>query len=377
MCTFWGLVLLVCGGCALTWVRPGDDSWSVARLDWTSLPEGPQPTEVAFAETPDDVQQVLRNTTWTKVCVRSGRHSYTLFSLCNGTVIDLSRLNDVSLLTGGLVRVGGGVRNWNAALLLAQRNVTWVGGTGPSVGAGYALGGGYSLVSRAYGMACDNIVEAEIVLGSGAVVVANATNTYADLFWALRGAGNGNFGAVTHVTYKLPTAIPEVTTMWDLAWSNATDALAVVTGWEDFLLSVFSDKRITPLVLVSADGTVRSSGLFLGRQVQLMPILDKWLDAVPAASSSRIWEASWLDSLVSFGGCGSIEVRNKSLLENFRSACFFRGARQRQTVLQCPAANHFGLRSLPTFTSHLARRVGRDCWSWWFKIPAVMATRAS
>lgn len=74
---------------------------------------------------------------------------------------------------------------------------TVVSGTCRPVGfAGLALGGGFGVLSRQFGLALDRVVGFEVVLPSGAVVVADA-GTNADLFWALRGGGHANFGVVT------------------------------------------------------------------------------------------------------------------------------------------------------------------------------------
>lgn len=54
---------------------------------------------------------------------------------------------------------------------------------------GLLLGGGLSFLSAQYGLACDNVVEYEVVLANSTVVKANSrSNT--DLFWALKGGGN-------------------------------------------------------------------------------------------------------------------------------------------------------------------------------------------
>jgi FAD/FMN-containing dehydrogenase len=61
--------------------------------------------------------------------------------------------------------------------------------------AGLILGGGYGPLMPRIGLACDNLISAEVVLPSGEVLVCDA-GTNADLFWALRGGG-GNFGVIT------------------------------------------------------------------------------------------------------------------------------------------------------------------------------------
>jgi hypothetical protein len=84
------------------------------------------------------------------------------------------------------------------------------GGGCTSVGAvgGFTLGGGFGSFSRRFGTGASNLIEAEVVLASGDIVVANEFQ-YSDLFWALKGGG-GNFGVVTKMTYRLHT-LPEST----------------------------------------------------------------------------------------------------------------------------------------------------------------------
>ena len=73
----------------------------------------------------------------------------------------------------------------------------------PTVGvAGLALGGGYSFLSRTHGLVCDNITSMTVVTADSNIIEINE-NSYPDLFWALRGAGNGSFGIVVGFTFRL------------------------------------------------------------------------------------------------------------------------------------------------------------------------------
>ncbi|KAF2758549.1 FAD-binding domain-containing protein [Pseudovirgaria hyperparasitica] len=66
---------------------------------------------------------------------------------------------------------------------------------------GPALGGGHGILQGRYGLACDQIVSANIVLANGTAVVASK-DSHRELYWAMRGAGH-NFGIVTSVRYRV------------------------------------------------------------------------------------------------------------------------------------------------------------------------------
>jgi FAD binding domain/Berberine and berberine like len=101
------------------------------------------------------------------------------------------------------ITVGAGTR-WLEAYQAATAHGRYVQGGGClTVGAagGFPQGGGFGSLSRRYGTAAGNMLEAEVVLASGEIVVANAAQ-HPDLFWALRGGGGGTFGVVTRLTMR-------------------------------------------------------------------------------------------------------------------------------------------------------------------------------
>jgi FAD/FMN-containing dehydrogenase len=67
--------------------------------------------------------------------------------------------------------------------------------------AGLTLGGGLGWLNGSHGLACDNLISAEVATADGQLLRASAQEND-DLFWAIRGGG-GNFGVVTSFEYQL------------------------------------------------------------------------------------------------------------------------------------------------------------------------------
>jgi FAD/FMN-containing dehydrogenase len=139
--------------------------------------------------------------------VRSGGHNAGGLGVCDdGLVIDLSLMRSTRVdVKNSTVRADGGcllgdidhaTQVFNKAIPTGIFSTTGI--------AGLTLGGGLGHLSRAYGLAIDNLLEADVVLANGTLVTASEKEN-ADLFWAIRGGG-GNFGIVTSFLFKLSDA---------------------------------------------------------------------------------------------------------------------------------------------------------------------------
>jgi FAD/FMN-containing dehydrogenase len=125
-------------------------------------------------------------------------------------MIDLSRMNDVTVDPAARRAVCGGGATWGDVDAATQAHgLATVGGFISHTGiGGLTLGGGLGWLSRKAGLSIDNLVAAEVVAADGRIVRASAGEN-ADLFWALRGGG-GNCGVVTSFEYRLHEVGPTV-----------------------------------------------------------------------------------------------------------------------------------------------------------------------
>ena len=159
---------------------------------------------------------------------RSGGHSFAGHSTTRGVVIDVSPMRVVSV-DGEDVTVGAGARLGDVYDALAEHKLAIPAGTCPLVGiAGFTLGGGLGILGRKYGVLSDRLVRAEIVLADGRMLEADEHH-HRDLFWALRGAGGGNFGVATSL--ELRTVPAPAVTNFHLTWAYA-DAAEVIDAWQ-------------------------------------------------------------------------------------------------------------------------------------------------
>ena len=138
------------------------------------------------------------------VSVRGGGHSAAGFAVADGALmIDVSALKEILVDPATRTAVAGSGLRWREVDAATQAyGLATTGGVDGTTGiAGLTLGGGLGWLDRLAGLACDNLLAAEVVTADGQVLEVSA-DYHPDLFWALRGGG-GNFGVVTSFTYQL------------------------------------------------------------------------------------------------------------------------------------------------------------------------------
>ncbi len=145
------------------------------------------------------------------VSIRGGGHNIAGLAVWDDALmIDLSRMKGVQVdQENRRARAQGGVTWGDYDHETQAFGLASPGGLQSTTGiGGFTLGGGFGWLSRTYGLACDNLEEAQVVTADGSVITAGP-ETNEELFWGLRGGG-GNFGIVTSFTYRLHPVGPEV-----------------------------------------------------------------------------------------------------------------------------------------------------------------------
>jgi len=278
----------------------GGAGYALARLEYDSAYDAVMPLAVVQPLDAADVAAVIRWATKTGVHVvaRSGGHSYGGYStISNGVVVDLQRLKGVAVSQGQAI-VGAGARLGNIYNSLGTHGLAIPAGTCPSVGiGGHALGGGFGLASRAWGVASDNVVAAQIVTADGKVIVADAKH-HPDLYWACRGGGGGNFGIVTRFTFRTHAVAQGSYFVATWPWAQAGEVIASFLAWAPHQPDALG--ALCRLAAGPGGPTVQVFGQFLGSETALKSAL---ASLQPPATKLTTGTASWLDLVRRWAGC--------------------------------------------------------------------------
>ena len=200
-------------------LEPGDRGYRSLSTPSNGRFGNIRPQAVAVVAGAEDVAHCVR---WCRehdvpFVVRGGGHNYAGYSTTTGLVISTASLTGLGYQAPtGRLRAGSGILNRELYSLLPQQGQgRWVLplGTCPGVGiAGLVLGGGIGPSAPWAGLAVDALRSTTLVNAEGEIVKASEARE-PELFWAIRGAGGGNFGIHTDFTFQMvPVPTPMVTT---------------------------------------------------------------------------------------------------------------------------------------------------------------------
>jgi FAD/FMN-containing dehydrogenase len=233
---------------------------------------------------------------------RSGGHSYVGASGGDqGIQLDLRRLSSVTYnSTTKTVVVGAGASLYAVHTALEPFARTVPTGTCATVAvSGLTLGGGIGFEDRKYGPTCDSLQGVKVVLANGSTVRASAAQN-ADLFWACRGGGGGNFGVVTEYTFATSAALP--VGYATLRWADA-DLERVIAGWQQRIAAA-PPTSFPVLHLTTGSGQVTPKIVVYALGASPTPEVDALVAAIgrtPAARTTT--QLSHLQALQQVAGC--------------------------------------------------------------------------
>ena len=186
-------------------LQPGDAGYDAARTIDNAMIDR-RPALIARCAGVADVLTAVRFARQHKVLVsvRAGGHNVAGNAVCDGgLMIDVSGMKGIQVDPGArTVRAQAGVTWGDLDAETQAFGLATTGGVISTTGiAGLTLGGGVGWLNGRFGLACDNLISADVVTAEGQLVRASEQEN-ADLFWGLRGGG-GNFGIVTSFEFRL------------------------------------------------------------------------------------------------------------------------------------------------------------------------------
>ncbi|GAA3437041.1 FAD-binding oxidoreductase [Kutzneria kofuensis] len=297
-------------------LRPGDVGFGPASTPFNRRFAGTVPAGVVSVADTVDVQRAV---VWARelgvgVSVRGGGHSYAGYSVGSGLVIDMGGLSTVTANgSTGLVTAGGGASMANVYAAIEPCEMAFALGNGATVGiGGLTLGGGYGATSRVHGITADALVATTLVTADGEVLRCDADEN-ADLFWACRGGGGGNFGVNVSFTFQAQ-AVADCAT-YVLLWriEDAEKVFSVVQETVRSAPDAFAAR--VGVSTTGSDAIVSCIGQHLGSAAELREILDPVLSVAQpfrvAIDDRTYWQAK--DDLLHETSAGAFAARTSVL----------------------------------------------------------------
>jgi FAD/FMN-containing dehydrogenase len=304
----------------------------VARFDGGFLTRAQtvRPEAVVLCKEPADVSATIAfaRRFGLETAARSGGHCFTGHSWASGIVIDVSPMSSVSV-SDLRATVGAGARLGEVYDALEVDELTIAAGCGATVGiAGLALGGGVGILGRLYGLTCDQLLGAEVVLADGRVVDCDEEREE-ELFWALRGGGGGNFGVVTSFLFR--TVPAPSSTAFHLVWPFS-DAAGVMEAWQGWAPD--APDELAASVLITVPGNldraplVNVFGAMVGTESESSALLDELVGRIGTDPVTAAFEqGSFVDTKKYLGGLGDqfeeIERDQTQPVHSFSKSEFF------------------------------------------------------
>jgi FAD/FMN-containing dehydrogenase len=260
-------------------IMAGDIDFSRLNMQYALAYLSEVPQAIALCKTEEDVVACVKWASKNNIPVapRSGGHSYAGYSRSTGLIIDLSLMIGIKFDPAtNLAVLEGGVHNQQIYNAGRAASVSVSHGRCKGVGvAGLVLGGGIGFNMRKYGLTCDQLVSTRIVLANGEVITASS-NENPEVFWAIRGAGGGNFGIHTQFVMQM---FPITTVTWfRIQWR--TELERIFDTFQDVAFDAPPELGVKFMVNVRGDEDGKEKELYIeilgqyaGKENQLKELL--------------------------------------------------------------------------------------------------------
>lgn len=127
------------------------------------------------------------------------------------------------------VQVGATLGEFYYKIVKNSKTLAFLVGMGSTVGVGeYFSGGGFGMISRKYGLAIDNIIDARLINVHGEILDRELMGE--DLFWAIGGGGATSFGVILAWKVKL-VYFPEIVVIFNVVRMLEQNATKLVYRW--------------------------------------------------------------------------------------------------------------------------------------------------
>ncbi|KAH9294349.1 hypothetical protein KI387_040447, partial [Taxus chinensis] len=298
-------------------------NFSAQNLRFTE-PQVPKPYVIIIPQSKSQLQQSVLCSIkhgW-EIRVRSGGHSYEGLSYTSDVpfvLIDLLNLNKITVdvkSKTAWVQAGATLGEVYSVIATSSPNLAFPAGVCHTVGSGgHIAGGGLSFLSRKYGLAADNVLDAMLINASGNVMDKNSMGK--DVFWALRGGGGGSWGLVFAWKIRL-VSVPSIVTAFTVLKTGSDNVTDTVHRWQyvgphmedDLFMRVqFFGIQVNN----TSDGKdIRASfhGIYLGRKKDLMTKISKIFPEL-GMTADDCEEMKWIETIANFDNTNVTQLTNR------------------------------------------------------------------
>src|SRR4051794_758901 len=325
-------------------LRAGDDGYEEACRIWNGAFDERRPAAIVRASGAADVIAAVgfARSNGLPLAVRGGGHSIAGFSTVDdGLVIDLTGMRDVRVDPAARrAEVGPGAVWADVDHETQAHGLATTGGLVSTTGvAGFTLGGGIGWLMRKHGLACDNLVSADVVTADGQLVRASAEEN-SDLLWGLRGGG-GNFGIVTRFEFEVHPVGPTVYA--GLIFFSAEDDVELMRMFRDWAPGVpenitaalnlttapplpvvpeaWHGKKVTALIVVSAGPHEEAEAQVRSFRERFEPVADL-LGPMPYQAMQSLIDPLWQKGIHAYFKATNLAAIDDALIDRLHGLHF-------------------------------------------------------